>query len=377
MAYQQFVPLTNMNFQINRVLSHGPEACREEELREVAARVAKFDFQAWYREWNELGRRAEGQGRFMHAAHYYRLAEFFLPDSVPEKDNAYHDFRRCFYRGADPGLFEPLEVPYEGKTLPAMRLKADRERGVVLIHGGYDSFMEEFYLQQRKLPSEGFTVILFEGPGQGRTLKQGMKMTHEWEKPVSAVLNYLSLEGVALIGVSLGGYLALRAAAFEPRIAGVVAYDVVYDALECFLRNIPAPARAIFREMIRSGRKNEVNAMIRESRKKDDLMDWAVTHGMFITGADSPFDFLQALSKFTTGGFSSLIRQDVLLLAGENDHFVPLEMYDLQKQALINARSVKGRVFTAAEGGDQHCQVGNLDLAYREIVEWLKQVYRE
>jgi pimeloyl-ACP methyl ester carboxylesterase len=52
-------------------------------------------------------------------------------------------------------------------------------------------------------------------------------MTPEWERPVSAVLDFLMLRAVTLVGISLGGYLALWAAAFEPRIQSVVAYDVV------------------------------------------------------------------------------------------------------------------------------------------------------
>ena len=375
MAYKQFVPLTNMNFQINRVLTHGDKACREEELWEIAPLIARFDFEAWYREWHRLARRAESEGRFMHAAYYHRMSEFFLPDSASEKQTSYQDFRQCFYRAVDKDRFESFDVPYKGRYLPVIRIKAREERGIVVVHGGYDSFMEEFYLEQRKLPEAGFTLILFEGPGQGRTLREGLKLTHEWERPVAAVLDYFQLDHIALIGVSLGGYLALRAAAFEPRIAQVVAYDVVYDALECFIRNVPEQIKGPFLEMIRNNRKDEINSIIDSIRQKDDLMDWAVSHGMTITGMKTPFDYLQFFSKFTTKESSALIRQDVLLLAGENDHFVPLEMYHKQREALVNARSVRGRVFTAAEGGDQHCQVGNIDLAFNEILHWLNGFY--
>jgi pimeloyl-ACP methyl ester carboxylesterase len=371
MAYKQFVPLTNMNFQINRVLAHGDASCQERELWEIAPRIAAFDFQAWYREWHVLAHRAESEGRWMHAAYYHRMSEFFLPDHVSEKESSYADFRRCFYRAVEGRAIDRFEVPYEGGTLPAIRLKARDEKGVVVLHGGYDSFMEEFYLEQRKLPDAGYTVILFEGPGQGRALRDGLKMTHEWEKPVSAVLDYFHLEQVALIGVSLGGYLALRAAAFEPRITHVVAYDVVWDALACFARNVPAPVRDGFLQMIHSGQQEEINGMVNETRKRDDLMDWAVTHGMYITGAATPFDYLRVMSRFTTRDISPLVRQDVLLLAGENDHFVPLEFYYKQREALVNARSVRGRVFTAAEGGEQHCQVGNVELVNDEILGWL------
>ena len=60
-----------------------------------------------------------------------------------------------------------------------------------------------------------------------------LPMTHEWEKPVAAVLDYIEAENVTLIGMSLGGYLALRAASLEPRIKRVIAYNVMPDFFAC------------------------------------------------------------------------------------------------------------------------------------------------
>ncbi len=371
MAYKQFVPLTNMNFQFNRVNTYGEEACREEELWEIAPRLSEFNFEVWYKEWHALALRAEAESRFMHAAYYHRMSEFFLPDDVPEKISTYQDFRRCFYQAAGEDQIEHFEIPYEGGRLPAMRIKAPEEKGVIIIHGGFDSFMEEFYLQLKNMPEKGYTFIVFEGPGQGRTLREGMKMPHEWEKPVSAVLDHFQLENAVLIGISLGGYLALRAATFEPRISRVVAYDVVYDAFSCFTNHLPEPFKTQFREMVTSGKNEDVNNLLEEFRLTDDLVDWGLTHGMFITGTESPYDYFRYWTKFNTKDISPLIKQDVLLLAGENDHFIPVEMFHKQKEALVNARSVHGRVFTADEGGDQHCQVGNLELVWDEIMTWL------
>jgi predicted esterase YcpF (UPF0227 family) len=42
-----------------------------------------------------------------------------------------------------------------------------------------------------------------------------MKFDPAWERPVKAVLDYFNLEDVTIIGASLGGYLAPRAAVFE------------------------------------------------------------------------------------------------------------------------------------------------------------------
>ena len=367
MAFKQILPLHNLNFQMNRVLTHGEEACREEELLEIAPKLQEFDPMAWFEQWNMLAQRAESDGRLMHAAYYHRMSEFFLPNGELKKDQAYENFSRCFYSATEGENLELFDVPYEGCKLPAIRLKAEEEKGVVILHGGFDSFIEELYLWLRQFPAAGYTIILFEGPGQGRPLHDGLKMTHEWEKPVAAVLDFFELDGVTLIGVSLGGYLALRAAAYEPRIQHVVAWDIIWDTLRGFNRDKPES----FINLILSGERDAVNAMAAQARENNDMVDWTLTHGMHVTGAETPFDHLYTFTDYQTKDLSPLIQQDVLLLAGENDHFVPVEFFELQKAALTSARSIRGRLFTAEEGGDQHCQVGRLDLATDEILDWL------
>ena len=95
------------------------------------------------------------------------------------------------------------------------------------MHDGYDSFMEELLHVMQYLTQAGYEVILFEGPGQGAAIREhNLIFMHEWEHPVTAVIDYFDLNDVTLIGISLGGYLSLRAAAFEPRISRVVCYDI-------------------------------------------------------------------------------------------------------------------------------------------------------
>ena len=375
MTYKQFVPLTNLNFQFNRLLTYGEVACREEELWEIAPFLEKWDTQKWYEKWNDLAVRAQNEGRTMHAAYYHRMSEFFLSEGHPEKIAAYHNFQDCFYQAVDQSGFEIHTIPCEGRDLPAMFMPAREEKARVLVHGGFDSFIEEFYLMLHTLVDAGYSVLSFEGPGQGRPLKEGIKMTPHWEKPVSAVLDHLGWKDAALVGVSLGGYLALRAAAFEPRITRVVAWDIIYDAFECWSRNIPPILRGWFSRQLLKKRRKVVNAFFRFVRKRKDLLDWALDHGMYITGAATPYDYFREWIKYSMKDISHLVKQDVLLLAGENDHFVPLEMYFRQKKALSQAKSVHGRIFREDEGADQHCQVGALDLAMDEIIKWLDRFY--
>jgi pimeloyl-ACP methyl ester carboxylesterase len=71
---------------------------------------------------------------------------------------------------------------------------------------------------------------------------------------------------------------------------------------------------------------------------------------------------------------SERIKQDVLLLCGEHDAFQPPILARSQAAALTAARSVTVRTFTKAEQADQHCQMGNLDLACRVVTEWLRDI---
>ena len=67
------------------------------------------------------------------------------------------------------------------------------------------------------------------------------------------------------------------------------------------------------------------------------------------------------------------VTQDVLILSGRKDHFIPFRMHKMQIQALSNARSVTGRVFTRAEHAENHCQTGNLGLALGVMIEWSRE----
>jgi len=70
---------------------------------------------------------------------------------------------------------------------------------------------------------------------------------------------------------------------------------------------------------------------------------------------------------------SDLVKQDVLILTGAEDHFIPLKMHDMQVKALVNARSVTGRIFTQKDQAQNHCQIGNTGLALDVMLKWLAE----
>lgn len=125
-----------------------------------------------------------------------------------------------------------------------------------MLRGGNDSYFEEFLFPVLYLREQGFEVYLFEGPGQGEAVRlQEKHFTHEWEKPVKAVLDYFSLEDVCIIGISLGSYLAPRAAAFEKRITKVVTWSISLCFQDVILGTQKPFLQKLFRILMKLGAK--------------------------------------------------------------------------------------------------------------------------
>jgi len=68
---------------------------------------------------------------------------------------------------------------------------------------------------------------------------------------------------------------------------------------------------------------------------------------------------------------SELVKQDVLIMNSMNDHLIPIKMHEMQVNALVNAKSVTGRIFTKEEHAQNHCQTGNYELALETMYEWI------
>jgi pimeloyl-ACP methyl ester carboxylesterase len=219
---------------------------------------------------------------------------------------------------------------------------------------------------------------LFEGPGQGGALEDaGLPMTPEWEQPVKAVLDYFGLNDVILMGISMGGGLVIRAAAFEPRARYVIADDIMCDSLECILRWLPASVKAQVEQYLTDQDAEQLNTLFAQLMPQSPILDWGIRQGMHIMGRTTPYEFFQAAQSCNTIDISNRVTGDVLLLAGSEDHYVPLHQLYQQAEALTNVRSLTTRVFTRAEQAQNHVHVGNIGLSLRFIANWLDSMIHE
>lgn len=374
MAYLQILSDLGMNYTLNRPLLDGQAKARIKEVSAAAPQIKDFD--SWSTVWLGLARTAEKQKRWLDAATYYHQAEFYLP-AGKVRNGLYDDFARNYALGMKGVAgYERHEVPYPGGHLPGFRLPAKgRELATIVFHGGYDSFVEEFYPFLEPLTNRGWTVLGFDGPGQGGALRQGIFFTHEWEKFAKAVLDHFKLNEVDWLGASCGGYLALRAAAFEPRIKHVISLPATYWGLDMTLKQMTPGQDKHLVSLFKAGDRKGVEALVAEQRKLGTCFNWCITQGMHITGTKTPFDCLTKLSMHDLQGVLHNVKQDVLVTEGEDDHLFNVEWIYRIMRELVCARSVTARIFTAREGAEQHCQVGNSALAREEIVRWLARFH--
>ncbi|MDC0746574.1 alpha/beta hydrolase [Polyangium mundeleinium] len=362
-GFQHFHPNDFVNYQLNRAHALGtlPRATAE---RGAAQIERPEDVPAVF---GALAGEAEREGRWTEAAGCARLAEFFTPRPSDVQVAAYERYRGLWDRAvADEGITRH-EVPFEGAFLPALtRPAVGARRGTVLVFGGFDSVIEEFFPIWRSVSQAGFDAVAFDGPGQGGArARHGVPHTHDWERPVAAVLDHFRVERAALVGMSMGGYWAIRAASREPRIAAVVSWSPVYD----WLGTLPRFAAWLVRRMV--GWTRFMNVTIRWRMRMFPILRHVVAQANWMTRAEEPVAaarWFLGMNREHLG--SERVSVPTLLFVGERDRFQPPALAALQARALT-AAPVTTRIFTAAENADQHCQMGNLPLATAELCGWL------
>jgi alpha-beta hydrolase superfamily lysophospholipase len=368
-GYYPLHPNVSLNFQMNRFWGWVGDKQMLEELRAAGTRIASYD--DWAREMFDLSDKALAAGRRLPAAYYAKMAIFFIDPSDPRVKPALQRFldNVLAENGVTPE--DHHLVPYKQTHLSAYRLTPAQPRGTIVVFGGYDSYILEWLPAALALRDAGLDAVIFDGPGQGAVLDAGTPMTPDWHLPAAAILEYFKLTDITLMGFSLGGCLVIRAAAREPRISRVIAMDICTSLSEASTRGFGASGLSVI--AANSGRipAPVVNAAVAAAGKTDLLTDWVIAQGERVMGVATPADLFQAWREYRTDDVSPLVIQDVLLMAGAKDHYIPLQMLPDQLMTLTAARSVTARVFTEAESAQNHCQIGNMGLALKVIFDWL------
>jgi dipeptidyl aminopeptidase/acylaminoacyl peptidase len=171
---------------------------------------------------------------------------------------------------------------------------------------------------------------------------------------------------IALIGYSMGGYLAPRAAAFEDRIAACIADDGVMSIYDAWIDQLQS-----IQKDIENGNGAVVNAVINTIMSFDIGTKWKITHSMSVFGVNSAFDLIQKVKEYSIHDIAHQIKCPTLMLAGEKDRSFAGQA---EKLYILLKCPKKYILFTSEEGAEDHCHVSALSLANQRIFDWLDDV---
>ena len=330
-----------------------------------------------------LAERFSSKGDAGAAWHLYELAAFYLGANDPRK-RSFIDAMSTRFDEARNGLaLTRHAIPYRGGKLTAMRWEADpTDRAqapegtprTLIMMNGFDGYAEGIIDFASHFPTRPFDIITFDGPGQGHTALAGMPLEPEWERPTEAVLDYFGIDNAAALGVSFGGYLVMRAAAYCPRITRVIAFDMMYRLLDGLTMPLPRPLRPIAEAVVSRARPAWlIDGLMGIAQRFSADLAWKLQQAQHLTGLHRPSDVLRAFGDYTMEPLKGRITQPCLILAGDADQYVPFERLGDVRRALRNAKSLGVRAFRHAQDPDmaQHCQIGDLDRAFAIMGDWL------
>jgi dienelactone hydrolase len=342
-----------------------------ESVRAIAQRGEDAGTEAFFASWGAmadrlvmLGQEAEAAGYGASAAEkYYRATAYYI--TAERMQSRHYEPRRAMYqtmldtmhRAVVAGLLncERVEVPYEGSSFPGLFVRGEGPgpRPCMVFCNGLDSVKEMIFLAMRDtLALRGVSCLMVDQPGVGEALRlRSLTAIPDSERWASCAVDYLErrndvdLKRIGMMGWSLGGYYAPRAAAYEPRFALCVAWGGNHNWGEVQRRRV--------------------------AREGDRPVPHYWEHVMWVWGQPDMDSFMALMPRVSLTGHLANIRVPFLITHGANDRQIPLEFAHQSYNEAINCPDRELKVFSAREGGIEHVSADNMEPVRSYIADWI------
>jgi dienelactone hydrolase len=342
------------------------------------------------------GHQASARSAYLRACTYYDMGLYFILGTTAraQEATAYAAVQRCWQRASqlfDPP-FEPVRIPYGNTWLPGYLLRPDDRpvrRPTVILNNGQDAQNITLYaLGGADAIARGYNALIFEGPGQGSMLfERQIPFRPDWENVITPIVDYLRSRPdvdpsrIVLNGSSLGGELVIRAAAFEHRLAAVVADPGILSVWLSWQTG-EAPIASLFAH---GATKQQVNDAWQQkivpalnAVERYNIAKRAEGYGrQFLLAARAGkifsdlYDFGTAVMKFTVAGVADRVTAPTLVTAYEDDELViPPSGQGTEVYRLLRSDK-RFHQFTAAEGTQEHCAPMAPQTRNQVVYDWL------
>ena len=337
------------------------------EILDVAGRIEVGNYNSFHKEWMILGDRTlakayealdlnrveTARAAFLRAANYLRTAEFFLQPNDERKLPTYLKSIQAFRKGASMLENQPeiVEIPFEHACLTGYFYKAPNVSNgpLMIMFGGLDSTSEELYYGPAQLLNErGISLLAVDGPGQGGSLRlHNVHSRYDFDVAGTAAYEWavanldIDENKVGVMAVSMGGYMAARCAAFEPRFKLCAIWGAVYDYYETWA-----------------------------NRPDNHPLGNIVQH---ILNVESMQAAREKLKNYTLQGVAEKITVPTYIIHGADDR------QNVVENAYRTYNDLKGprwlKIVAASDPGSAHCQVDNITETF-EMYDWIKEQFQ-
>jgi dipeptidyl aminopeptidase/acylaminoacyl peptidase len=308
-------------------------------------------------------RRTAGQ-KYARATNYLIQAERMQSAHSPERPAIYQrclDLMQKTFDLIDPATTR-VAVPFEGSLLPAYftRAPGDGPAPCVIMWNGLDSTKEHMYLSgfPQELSARGISTLMVDCPGSGEALRfLGLTSRVETEDWAAACVDYLvgrddvDASRIGLVGWSLGGYYAPRAAAFEKRLALCVAWGANHDWGAVQKRRL--------------------------EREGENPVPHYWDHVLWVWGESDLDTFIKKAEAVNLDGVVEKITVPFLITHGENDRQIPLAYAHRSYEQAVGSPKRHLRIFTAAEGGAEHIGLDHFPHVIAYTADWIAGTFEE
>lgn len=311
------------------------------------------------------GRRLSAGAKYGRASNYYMTGERMQSRDYAPRKVAYGKMLESFSKYIDlhEENCERVEIPYQGRTLAALfvRARTNAKRAPCIAHyNGLDSTKEMIYGSgiAQALADRGISTLMVDQPGVGEALRlEELPAIVESEIWAGATVDWLQArpdvdpDQIGVCAWSLGGYYAPRAAAYEKRFKLCVAWGANYNWGELQKRRL--------------------------MREGDRPVPHYWEHVQWVWGKKSLEEFMAFVPRVTLEGVVENITVPFLITHGANDRQIPAEYAHKQFEHAVNSPKRELKFFTAREGGVEHVSADNMHNARDYIADWIAETFAE
>ena len=333
-------------------------------------------FEAWCEQADRLvelaeedvaaGRRLSAGAKYGRAATYYITAERMQNRHFEPRRRAYRRMLEAFAKYIELGELncERVEIPYQGKTLAGLYVRAFRADAspapCIAFFNGLDSTKEMIFGSRigHELARRGISTLMVDQPGVGEALRLAdLRAIVEAEQWAGACVDTIEQRAdvdrrfLGICAWSLGGFFAPRAAAFEKRFKLCVAWGANFNWGELQKR--------------------------RAAREGDRPVPHYWEHVQWVWGKESFEEFMEFAPRVTLQDSIDKITVPFLVTHGSNDRQIPREYALQQFEGAINSPKRELKWFTPRDGGIEHVSADNHENAKDYIADWIAETFRE